>query len=95
MADPLLNNVFVAISATVASLTMASITAFVFARFRFPGREVLSLPFSCCFSFPTLCCWCATYQMIIGFGLLNTLWALIFPRTAPRRPGHRRLAHLL
>jgi ABC-type glycerol-3-phosphate transport system permease component len=82
MAGPLLNNVLVAMTATVASLTMASITAFVFARFRFPGCELLFFAILVLLFIPNTVLLVPTYQMIISFGLLNTLWALIFPYCA-------------
>ena len=41
MRDPIWHNILIATVATLASLSMASISAFVFARFRFPGRDCL------------------------------------------------------
>lgn len=82
MRGPLLNNVLIAVVATSASLTMASITAFVFARFRFPGREALFFAVLILLFIPNTVLLVPTYQMIIRIGIQNTLWALIFPYCA-------------
>lgn len=82
MRGPLLNNILIASVATTASLTMASVTAFVFARFRFPGREALFFAILILLFIPNTVLLVPTYQMIIQAGLQNTLWALIFPYCA-------------
>lgn len=82
MRGPLLNNILIALTATTASLAMASISAFVFARFRFPGREVLFFAIVILLFIPNTVLLVPTYQMIIRAGIQNTLWALIFPYCA-------------
>ena len=82
MSGPLLNNILIAVAATSASLAMASITAFIFARFRFPGREVLFFSLVILLFIPNTVLLVPTYQMIIRAGIQNTIWALIFPYCA-------------
>ncbi len=82
MRGPLMNNVLIALVATTASLTMASIAAFVFARFRFPGREPLFFAILILLFIPNTVLLVPTYQIIISVDLQNTLWALILPYCA-------------
>lgn len=82
MADPILHNVIVALAATSVSLTMATLSAFVFARFRFPGRDALFFAILILLFIPNTVLLVPTYQLIISQGLHNTLWALILPYCA-------------
>lgn len=82
MRDPIWHNILVAAVATAASLTMASISAFVFARFRFPGRSALLFAIVILLFIPNTVLLVPTYQLIISFSLQNTLWALILPYCA-------------
>lgn len=82
MAEPIWHNIVIAAVVTVASLTMASIAAFVFARFRFPGREALFFAIVILLFIPNTVLLVPTYQIIIRFSLQNTLWALILPYCA-------------
>jgi ABC-type glycerol-3-phosphate transport system permease component len=82
MAEPIWHNVLVATIATLASLMMASISAFVFARFRFPGRDLLFFAIVILLFIPNTVLLVPTYQLIIRFSLQNTLWALILPYCA-------------
>ncbi|MBE2239324.1 MAG: carbohydrate ABC transporter permease [Caldilineaceae bacterium] len=82
MAEPIWHNILVATVATLASLSMASISAFVFARFRFPGRDLLFFAIMILLFIPNTVLLVPTYQLIISFSLQNTLWALILPYCA-------------
>lgn len=82
MRGPILNNIIITLVATSASLLMASISAFVFSRFRFPGRETLFFAIIILLFIPNTVLLVPTYQMIINFNLHNTLWALILPYSA-------------
>jgi ABC-type glycerol-3-phosphate transport system permease component len=82
MRDPLLHNMIVALAATSASLTMATLSAFVFARFRFPGRDILFFLILMLLFIPNTVLLVPTYQIIISQNLHNTLWALILPYCA-------------
>lgn len=82
MREPIWHNILVASLSTLAGLTMASISAFVFARFRFPGRNVLFFAIVVLLFIPNTVLLVPTYQLIIRFSLQNTLWALILPYCA-------------
>lgn len=82
MRDPILHNVIVASVATCASLAMATLSAFVFARFRFPGRDGLFYAILILLFIPNTVLLVPTYQLIISQNLHNTLWALILPYCA-------------
>ena len=82
MRDPILHNIIVASVATCASLTMATLSAFVFARFRFPGRDTLFFAILILLFIPNTVLLVPTYQLIISQNLHNTLWALILPYCA-------------
>jgi ABC-type glycerol-3-phosphate transport system permease component len=82
MREPIWHNILVASVSTLAGLTMASISAFVFARFRFPGRNVLFFAIVVLLFIPNTVLLVPTYQLIIRFSLQNTLWALILPYCA-------------
>ena len=82
MRDPILHNLIVATVATCASLTMATLAAFVFARFRFPGRDALFFAILILLFIPNTVLLVPTYQLIISQNLHNTLWALILPYCA-------------
>ncbi|OQA40996.1 MAG: Trehalose transport system permease protein SugB [Chloroflexi bacterium ADurb.Bin325] len=82
MRDPLWHNIVIGLVATTASLTMAALTAFVFARFEFPGRDVLFFAFLLILFVPGTVLLVPTFQLIIQLGMHNTLWALIVPYSA-------------
>lgn len=82
MRDPIWHNIIIALVATSASLTMASVSAFVFARFRFPLRDTLFFAVVILLFIPNTVLLVPTYQIIISYSLQNTLWALILPYCA-------------
>jgi len=82
MRDPLVHNIVIGVVAIAASLAMAALTAFVFARFEFPGRDLLFFALLLILLVPSTVLLVPTYQLIIQFKLLNTLWALILPYAA-------------
>jgi ABC-type glycerol-3-phosphate transport system permease component len=82
MQDPLLHNIVIGIVSISASLAMASATAFVFARFEFPGRNWLFGALMLILLVPSTVLFVPTYQLIIQFSLQNTLWSLILPYAA-------------
>ena len=82
MRDPLWHNVVIGLVATTASLALAALAAFVFARFEFPGRNILFFGFLLILFVPSTVLLVPTFQLIIQFSLQNTLWALILPYSA-------------
>jgi ABC-type glycerol-3-phosphate transport system permease component len=82
MQDPLIHNIVIGIVAIIASIAMAAATAFVFARFEFPGRGWLFGAIMLILLVPSTILFVPTYQLIVELKLLNTLWALILPYAA-------------
>jgi multiple sugar transport system permease protein len=72
-----LNSVVVASLSTIASVGLASMLAFVFARYEFPGRRILfgSLLFT--IMVPGLVLLIPQFVLAKNLGLLNSLWGLI------------------
>lgn len=82
MQDPLIHNIVVGVLATSLSLAMSAAAAFVFARFEFPGRNVLFFSLMLLLLVPGTVLLVPTYQLIVQLNLHNTLWALILPYAA-------------
>ncbi|MBP7964390.1 MAG: carbohydrate ABC transporter permease, partial [Caldilineaceae bacterium] len=82
MRDPLWHNVVIAAVSITASLSMAALTAFVFARFDFPGRDTIFFGFLLILFVPGTILLVPTFQLIVHFHLQNTLWSLILPYAA-------------
>jgi ABC-type glycerol-3-phosphate transport system permease component len=82
MRDPLWHNILVGVVSTSLSLGMAALAAFVFARFDFPGRNLLFGALILILLVPGTVLLVPTYQLIVQFQLQNTLWALILPYAA-------------
>ena len=71
------NSVFVATLSTVMSVTLASMLAFVFARYEFPGRRVLFGALLFTIMVPGLVLLIPQFVLARNLGLLNSLWGLI------------------
>ena len=82
MQDPLIHNIVVGVLATVLSLAMAAVAAFVFARFDFPLRNALFFALILLLLVPGTVLLVPTYQLIVQFNMHNTLWSLIVPYAA-------------
>ncbi len=82
MQDPLIHNIIIGIVSITASIAMAAATAFVFARFDFPGHNWLYGAIMLILLVPSTVLFVPTYQLIIELKLQNTLWALILPYAA-------------
>lgn len=74
-----LNSIIVTIASVVGVLTIASISAFIFARFKFPGREFLFLCILSLLMIPGILTLVPAFLLVKSLGLLNTRWALILP----------------
>lgn len=72
-----LNSVFVATLSTVLSVTLASMLAFVFARYEFPGRRVLFGALLFTIMVPGLVLLIPQFVLARNLGLLNSLWGLV------------------
>jgi len=75
----LVNSLVVSGASVIGVLTVGSISAFVFARFSFPGREILFFTILALLMIPGVLTLVPAFLLIKSFGLLNTLWALVLP----------------
>lgn len=72
-----LNSVFVATISTAISVVLASMLAFTFARFDFPGRRILFGALLFTIMVPGLVLLIPQFVLARNLGLLNSLWGLI------------------
>jgi ABC-type glycerol-3-phosphate transport system permease component len=75
----ILNTVFVAVAGVAGMLVLASFSAFVFARMRFPGREFLYYAIIALLMIPGVLSLVPSFVLYKNLGLYNTYWALIVP----------------
>ncbi|HMN29715.1 MAG TPA: carbohydrate ABC transporter permease [Caldilineaceae bacterium] len=78
----LLNSIIVSGISMVGVLALASIAGFVFARYNFPGREILFFAVLSLLMIPSVLTLVPAFLLVKSFGLLNTYWALIMPYIA-------------
>ncbi|MGQ9631197.1 MAG: carbohydrate ABC transporter permease [bacterium] len=78
----LLNSFTVTGSSVLGVLAIASISAFVFARFDFPGREFIFYCILSLLMIPSILTLIPSYLVVRDLGLLDTRWALILPYIA-------------
>jgi len=77
-----LNSLVLAVSTTVVSLTVSTLAAYAFARFRFRGREVIAFTFLATQMFPLVTGIIPLYLVFSRLGLINTTWALLIAYVA-------------
>jgi ABC-type glycerol-3-phosphate transport system permease component len=73
----LFNTILVASVSTIGATVLCSITAFAFARLRFPGREFFYWAIIFMLTVPTLLNLIPQFVLYHDLGLINTRWALI------------------
>lgn len=78
----LLNSFIVSGISTLGVLGIASISSFIFARFRFPGREFLFMAILALLMIPSILTLIPAFLLIKELNLINTYWALILPYIA-------------
>ena len=78
---PLKNSFIVAAVTTVISLTVSTLAAYAFSRFRFKGRKPLMMIFLTNNMFPTVLLLIPLYTMMRKINLLYTPWALVLSYT--------------
>lgn len=76
------NTVFVTVISVPGVLLVSSMSAFVFARYSFPGRTLLFYTIISLLMVPFILTLVPAFVWIKQLGLLNTYWALIFPYIA-------------
>lgn len=78
----LLTSIIVALASTVGIVALGSTSAFVLARFRFPGRRTVFALVTLLFMIPNITSIIPLFILMKDLGLLNTYWVLILPHTA-------------
>ncbi len=66
----------------VAVLVLSSFTGYIFARLKFPGKEILFYMIFSLLMIPSILTLVPQFMIVKGLGLLNTRWVLILPWTA-------------
>jgi len=75
----LLNSVLVSSASVAGVLVLSCLTAYVFARFTFPGRGALFLILLAVLMVPGVLTLVPAFMVVRKLGLLNSHWALILP----------------
>lgn len=73
------NSIRVALFAVMMMLFQSAITAYCFARFDFPGKNVLWLSMLMIMMMPGILTFIPVFVIVRNLGLLNNIWALILP----------------
>ncbi len=82
------NSTIVMLITAVGVVILASMAAFVFARVRFPGRELLFNFFTLGLLFPLTVAILPLYITLRQAGLVDTLWGIILPQVAFGLPAN-------
>jgi len=82
VAPGIINSVIVAGTVTVAALFLASMSAFVFARYKFKGSGILFLLIVILLMMPGIMNLVPLFVLVKDLKVLNTYWAMILPGVA-------------
>jgi ABC-type glycerol-3-phosphate transport system permease component len=75
----LLNTVIITVLSLLGTIISATLVAYAFARFRFPGRDLFFFLTLGTLMLPAEVTLIPTYLMFKGFGWIDTYWPLILP----------------
>ncbi len=78
----LLNTIFVGVISAFGVVFLASLSAYVFARHRFPGSSVLFYAIIALLMIPSVLTLIPLFLLVKSLSLLNTYWVLILPYIA-------------
>jgi ABC-type glycerol-3-phosphate transport system permease component len=82
MKDYIFNSLVTSISSVASVALLASISGYVFARHRFPGREFLYLVVLSLMMIPGMLTLIPSFVLVTDLGLVDSRWALILPWTS-------------
>ena len=82
LAPYMLNSIIVSGSSVVGVVVLSCFAAYAFARFRFPGREMLYYMVLALMMIPSVLTLVPQFVLVKNLGLLETRWALILPYIA-------------
>ncbi len=75
----ILNTIIVALISAFGAVAVAALSAHVFARYRFPGKELLFYLVLALLMIPGILTLVPQFLLVKSLGLFNTPWALIMP----------------
>src|SRR5690606_13713167 len=78
-----MNSVISTLAGTALALLFSSLAGFAFAKFRFPGRELLFYIIIATLFIPLEVGVIPLFVIMRNLGLVNSLWALILPKMVP------------
>lgn len=84
--DLILNTLIIAVSITLGSVTMCAITAYGFARFKFPLKNFFFMAFLSLMMIPGILTLIPQYALANKFGLINSYLGVIIPTVAGSIP---------
>jgi multiple sugar transport system permease protein len=76
------NSAFVAVTSTLLSVLISSMAAYAFARFKFPGKEIIFFTLLGVMMVPNMIAIVPQFLLMKFLGLRNSLWGLIMIYTA-------------
>ncbi len=79
ISRPILNSVFASSTATLGNIVFAGLSGYAFARHKFPGKEIIYTAILMLLMIPPILMLIPEFVLMGSLGLLNTLWAVIFP----------------
>lgn len=82
----ILNSIRITALSVAGALLVASLSAYVFARYRFPGRDILFFLVLGLLMIPGILTFIPRFIILKNLGLFNTIWALILPYIAFGQP---------
>src|SRR5205823_12538391 len=84
----MLNTAIITLVSLAGLIVTASITAYVFARYSFPGRDLLFYLLLALLMIPGILTIVPLLVLVSQMGLVNTLWAAILPYVAGGQALH-------
>lgn len=84
--DLILNTIILAAANTVGTVLVASITAYGFTRFKFPGRDALFMAILSLMMIPGILTLVASYLWVNKMQLVGSRWGVILPGIAGNLP---------
>lgn len=78
----ILNSVIVSLTTAAGILVVASITAYIFARFEFPFKSILFTAIIMVMMIPGILTFIPTFVVVKNLGLIDSYWVMILPGIA-------------
>jgi len=86
VADYIINSVVTTVGVTVILVAIATLTAYAFTRFEFPGKDILFLLMLSLMMIPGMLTLISQYSMVLDMGLENNYWGVILPSVSGSIP---------